>query len=313
MSTTTSFSEISTYHTCRKRRWYQYVKRVPQKVSHKLALGSVVHAGMQAAILAQMKGENIEYAVLESCAKCAAEQPQEETEGLVDASAIALRAVRWLNLTNWETLVIGGKPAVEIALSAKVIDGVDFVTRLDWVARNRDTGQAWSFEFKVRKQLTPEALGEVSLQQATQQYVLAQHGFPIEGAIEFAIRDQLPNQPKQNKDGKMSRAACATDWPTYLAALVAAGLNPADYEDVRIDLESKEWFRLVTQYRTMDECNRIWEAVVVPTTREIQSGLVQPIPVLAKHVCRGCSYLEPCMEDVRGYAAPFEIELEVES
>lgn len=311
MTATTSFSEISAYHTCRKRRWYQYVLRAPQKVSLKLALGSVVHAGLEAAIRACLSGQHIGDAVKSACYNAIAIAPMEEQDALQDASEIALRAVQWLNLTRWETLIIGGKPAIELELSTKIVDGLDFKCRLDWVARDRDTGQVWSFEFKTRAQLTPESLGEISLQQATQQYVLAQHGLPIEGAIEFAIRDHLPNIPKVNKNGSVSRAACATDWPTYLSVLLANGQDPAEYEEIRIDLEAKEWFRIIPQYRTMDECKRTWEAVVIPTAREMYSGQAENIPVLAKHVCRGCPYLEPCMEDVRGYAAPFEIEVEV--
>lgn len=317
-------SEINTYLTCRQRHEYEYIEKAPVRTTERMDFGTVVHAGLEYGLLAAHKGEAWEEALDVGCQTAIDERLEEASKfmnedalqglnvELDEAHIVAGRALRWLDPTKWETLIINGKPAIEIELRAKIVDGIDFGCKQDWVARNKQTGQAWSFEFKARKQLTSDAMGAVSLQQAAYQQALALNGYPIEGAMEFCILAEMPREPKVNKGGDMSRAACATDWATYEAALLREGLDPAEYVDMRSKLDAKEWFRLVPQYRTLGECQRTWDSVVVPIARELDRGGLAPVPVLAKHVCKGCSFIEPCLEKLRGYPASFEIEIEMD-
>ena len=319
-------SEINSYLTCRRRHDYQYNKLIPYEANDRMNFGTVVHAGLEGALIAKHNkiGDPLEvgseYALEKSHHLLAAFNKDDEegytqlSAALADARSVAARAIKWLDVDRWETLVIDGVPAIEISLSlpikTRTRTKLMFGCTQDWVCRDTSNGQCWSFEFKTRKQLTTESLGEVSLQQAAYQYVLHQKGFPIEGAMEFCILAAVPKWPKLNKDGTMSRAACATDWQTYESALLANNLNPDHYSDMRAQLEFKEWFRLVPQYRTIDECERTWNQVVVPIAKEIVSrDRPVVVPVLAKHTCRACSFLERCMEELRGYHISFELEV----
>lgn len=319
---TITFSEISAYLTCRQRHWFEYVMRLPRKPVPHMEFGTMVHIGFEAAMKAQYAGLPWEpaagSAMLAHKDKTLRNQPgdvdvTELSESLTEAMAVAIRALHWLKPELWETATIGGKPAIEIELEIPLADGIKYRCHQDWVARNKQTGQWWAWEFKTRKTLPTVELGEVSLQQALYQYVLHQNGIFIEGAMEFAILAALPKEPKVNKNGTISRAACATDWDTYKSAVLANHGDPAEYKEMRVQLEAKEWFRMIPQYRTIDECKRTWDAVAVPIAHELTHNNVKVVPILARHICRQCSYIETCLEKVRGYHVAIEITEEVEA
>ena len=58
--------------------------------------------------------------------------------------------------------------------------------------------------------------------------------------VYWQVKKAAPRLPSRNKDGKMSRRAMVTTWEVYKGALLEAGLDPADYEDMRDKLSDKE-------------------------------------------------------------------------
>lgn len=74
------------------------------------------------------------------------------------------------------------------------------------------------------------------------------------GAIYNQIRKKIPGQPKLLKDGTaMSRANIDTTWTIYREALVEAGFDPSEYQEMKQKLEQARYFARDPIYRTPHE------------------------------------------------------------
>ena len=98
----------------------------------------------------------------------------------------------------------------------------------------------------------------------------------------------------------MSRALIKTDWETYKAALLEAGLNPDDYLDMAEKLSTVEFFRPAKEYRTLDMVRRVWKEVIGLTAREIRRSTKIVVRNLGQRTCNGCAYRQLCLAELGG-------------
>jgi hypothetical protein len=272
-------------------------------------MGSAVHLGIAHAILTREKEVSIE-TVLQNWALQQFPDGAENEVGLVDtAASIARRAINYLRLDRWETILYNGQPLCEQRITIP-LDGWDgYVAVMDWVARDLETGYIWLIDHKVRSKFLPDESEEINAQMASYQYVLKYIGVPnVKGSMCFQIRDQLPLTPAINKDGSISRMRILTDWPTYQQTVVEAGEDPANYVEMMAKLSDVEFFKMIPAFRADREVQGIWDQIVVPTAGAIKQKRDHYIRSLGTFNCNGCEFRTLCLEDLRGNDTTYILE-----
>jgi hypothetical protein len=96
----------------------------------------------------------------------------------------------------------------------------------------------------------------------------------------------------------MSRVVISTDWETYKAALLEAGLDPALYAAMEAKLKPFE--KLSFTFRSPTEVKATWDdyqdALEDWQTHRHRGPFFRS---LNAHNCQGCVYKEPCTEALR--------------
>jgi hypothetical protein len=276
-----SYSSIAQYGTC-PWRWHAYYVRKLRRAEdpQPMQIGRLVHTGLAAALksIATPLPEG-DLAIDEDYTKYLSERhskldADQRAESLANADLAKRLMRRTLDEINQQGLIVVKDehgPLIERKLEAPLRNWGGFVGYIDAVMRDPQ-GVVWLVDFKVRKAFRDDESEDYSLQSAIYQYLLHHNGVHTDGSIQFQVKNQLPQQPTLNKNGTMSRAACATDWATYCRALERNNLNPEDYEDMREKLATKEWFRLSWTYRTPTLLNGLWHEVVQPAAWSIGSS-----------------------------------------
>jgi len=314
-----SFSQISTYLRCRQEWRYVYQENlVPRVDARPLSLGSAVHMGLATALREYYYGGvPVEDGVrkgVESWKERELAQGdlfEEEIEAIhqvgADAEQIAIRTLRKLPIDEWETVMDpAGIPMIEYHFTVPLKGWGGFHGYIDWVGWHKPTDQIWLVDWKVRGSFQPYEAEEVNLQNAAYQYAIFRIlRKPPVGTITFQISSKPPARPKLNKDGTMSRALIKTDWETYKAALLEAGLDPDDYLDMAEKLSAVEFFRPVKEYRTLHTVRQVWKEVIEPTAREIRRSNKIVARNLGHRTCNGCAYRQLCLAELNGEDAGY--------
>ena len=311
-----SYSSVQTWMKCRQAFAYRYVQGLESLVQDaRPQIGSAVHFALAMSILQGDDDENIAESlrlwVEEEMEKynhlpveIAAEFELALRDQVAQAHPIARRALSSVDRDAWETVRIGGEPAVEWAFE-RTVPGIGvFQGQIDWVARHRPTGLIWLWDYKIRQQFSSHSMEEYNTQMAVYQHVLQEDvGLELAGSITFEVSSKLPRRPDVNKNGTLSRAAINTDWATYLQAIHERGQNPLDYEDMRLKLQDKVFYRALPNYRNRATTQRIWGQFIraaVDMRSVVNGGAIpQVYRSMAPFNCRPCSYNVVCMGQLR--------------
>lgn len=328
---TNSRSQILDYLNCGYRWDLGYRRGISSAgVSEAMDMGSAVHRGFKGAIASYVKRgakwtlKDGAKAITAEVEAWAAEEAKRRGKHLMvehemqiraiadEAPVIARRGVEHFELPKWEVATLNGKPIFEMELMVPLPPWKGFRTIPDLVARERGTKPWYMIDWKSRGSFESDDAEEINLQFSTMQRVLhiRAKNINIVGSLLWQLRSQAPRLPQQNKDGKMSRAYLACDWPTYEAALKAAKLNPADYiEEMKPKLEKYEWFKTLRQHRSLEECEAIWDQIVVP----VSARMAQDPQTIRRFVhqpfgCSGCWARNFCLAELRGDDTDFLLE-----
>jgi hypothetical protein len=331
-----SYSQIETFLTCRYRWFLQYVLGIRPRVrSRPLEIGDAVHRGIAEFMSGRDPDIGIDawYAdLLRSLVVDDEGLNLQAHEMYLTAKAVTARAIAGLfELGYWTHTDVDGNPFVERELLLPVVGWPGgFQTKLDLIAVEPSTSAKWVIDFKTRGgYFTDENDEDASLQNAIYHAAALLNGIDVEGTITFQIKSTPPKRPKLNKpkaDGtvEMSRAAVACDWQTYEAALVEAGLDPADYQEMRTKLDSVEFVKPVFNRRSHQTIENIWNAVVEPAAYSMAGMYRQYLEMglpgerrnmhrhLSPRVCNGCGVQKVCFGDLKGYDVPGILALEFE-
>lgn len=316
-----SFSQIRQFLNCQNQWYLRYVERIKKvEIKRPPTLGSAVHEG----IAARIKGVDAQFRIDAYMENLREElQPYMEmnphliedwevVSGEVETHAMRLVDMwtKWIELDQWETVVHSEYgPMVERRMVEGCYDPVsdynfNMVWIADWVAKHKKTGLTWVIDWKSKTQFAPESHHEFNLQKMMYQLLLWENDIEVCGSRIAQILSKAPSYPKVNKDGSMSRAACATTWEIYENELLKNGLNPEDYADMRGKLKTADdWFNWQYAYRRIEECQNAWASVILPTIRAMkkvrENG--EPIRNLGSLTCtQMCSMGLVCMETLRG-------------
>ena len=319
---TTSYSEISTWAQCRMKHHWQYTRLLEtKKISPLPSIGSCGHE----ALSTYMKGGDWRQSVKDWVKRSTAplwenttppateedefdygsEQNKETINMFEDAGALieqimARYTEKW-DQDNFTVVATEQHFAVPIVgMRTKLIGYWDAIV-MD------ENENLWLMETKFPgEQFYPDDGLDLDMQVGIYQYAAVRLGYPIIGTIYNQALQKFPKVPERNKDGKMSRGSITTDWPTYRAALIAAGLNPADYLDMMDKLKDKEFFRRTYIYRSGLEVKRY--------VKDIQHAIWDMSS--NKHVymcgdrirCQRCQFRELCIETLKGGDVDFLVQ-----
>lgn len=336
-----SQSLLQDFETCQYRfgkiHHENLAKRYPTRP---LAVGTLVHAGLEGFLLAQFKEPKISKSkaravVLDAVANKQREfmnqdyikdhidneWKEEANKNCSDSVEITLRCVAWLGFfsddCDWETVSHHGKPLVEfemlstmkIKVGRKVIE-FDLGGRLDWVARKKSTGRTYLIDFKTRDQMQKPEYDHKQTQSPLYLHLLSEVGIEVHGTATLQIRRALPQKPRQNQTKPkgdtiypMSRESIVTDWETYESALKEAGLDPAAYQDVKAKL--KPFFSLSPEMRSRIEVENVMKDVMRGAVDVLTTSPDQYYRSRYPMNCQGCDFEELCTADLLGHDVDF--------
>jgi len=328
-----SYSQLSTYLSC-KYRWYlQYVLGIrPKMRTAPLEIGDAVHRGLAAFLL----GNDPETGVAEWYKEAIAAQPFEDAElaAKIDeyrdsARIIVTRALAGIEKAGYWSYMNPetGEPYVESSLFVPVPKwDAGLVAKIDWMAFDPSTKTVWITDFKTRNYFTTEQDEWANLQNTIYLAAALFHEIEAVGTLTIQITNTAPKLPKRTKDGGMSRALVACDWETYRDALLEAGLDPADYEaDMKPKLEGREMVRITPVIRSVKSVERIWNEIVEPLAEEMSTqyrmaseGDAALVPYdcvrnMSPRTCNYCGLRSLCHGILRGQDVTDDLSANYES
>lgn len=303
-----SYSQLACWNSCKKKWAYNYKERLVPRVDRpRLDLGSAVHAG----IAFQLRNPNDPMGAAMGVSEFVHEKLEKklteaEEEALMDIGdrATKLAEALYANILEkkYSTYYHQSEPMVECKLESPlpIVGWEGFKGYIDWVAVEEATGHVWLVDFKVRSSFQAQEAEEYSVQMAIYMALMRERGIDVRGSISWQVRDTPPKDPKMTTKGTMSKAKIATTWQHYRDCLIREGLDPADYEEeMKPKCDEIEWFRLSRAYRADAEIRNIWNEVVLPTATSIMRPQHHTRNLVFMS-CRGCSYNELCLEELRG-------------
>lgn len=321
-----SCTQLQAYLSCPRRWSYAYLEGLrPRTERPYLTVGRLIHKGFEAAMRLRAEGcEDVEamvnaglLAIKEEAEGYALEFDGQEVEVLSDAAREACEvfceALPEFDPTRWDVMRVGGVPALELHFWTPCPHTGGLHGYIDAVLRERATGQVWCVDYKFRSRLASEDDERFSLQRAVYARACRDLGVPVTGTLTWQRLRRCEAVPRVLRDGSMSRAKVMCTWPRYREALIAAGLDPADYTEMEGKLAGVEMSREIREVRSDEMLERVWVQIVMPTALEVRrrrewqtAGVpMQCVPALDPMRCRLCSYAELCQAELRGYDADF--------
>lgn len=317
-----SVTQLQGFGACRRRWHYGYVRGLrPRRDRGYLTVGRMVHAGFEAALLMRAAGCESVGEMVDGGLQAIGDEarltlmefdgdPMEAVDGAGrEACAIFEEALPEFDPTRWDVVEVGGRPAVELHFVMPCPPARGLHGYVDSVLRERSTGQVWCVDYKFRGRLADADEERFSLQRAVYARALRDMGVPITGTLTWQRLRRPQAVPRLLRDGTMSRARVLCTWEAYEGHLVDAGLDPADYADMREKLADVEVWRETRELRSDEYLDRVWEEVVAPLTAEAaecrECGHPYPVPTMDPFRCRSCPFCELCQAELRGYDSAY--------
>lgn len=174
-----------------------------------------------------------------------------------------------------------------------------FAGVVDAVLYDRDTGATCVFDWKLHARFTDLEDEQLSSQIALYQHALrVNYGVDAQLGIVYQIKRDPPRKPTKNLDGTMSRRSITSDWPTYEAALIEAGLRPEDYiDEMQPKLAKAEFYRPLMVFRTPAITQIFWDNLLVFARTIIKAD---KYPMALGFSCRRCAFAALCNARIYG-------------
>lgn len=295
----THFSQLLTYKKCRHKHDLAYLERLePSTANPAMLFGTLGHARLADLFLGTSKHSD------EAVARAREDFPDlKEREDLISE---AQRVADWhfpALEKRFAPATHDSHPLVEYSLLTDV-NGKPFGGTPDMVAVDKEDGSVWVLDWKFRSSFLPPDSELLNLQMIVYIKLLRMKGIDVAGSRQVQIRPYLPKQPKVNKDGSVSKAACQTDWLTYAKAVLMAGGNPGEYLDMKAKLDGVTFIDVDSckTLRSEQEIDFFWDNECLPALKEIQERKT-PKPggrIFDQMTCRGCQYRDLCVEEAKG-------------
>lgn len=309
-----SVTKLRTFLRCRKKYHYSYIEKLqPKRKPVSMERGSIIHACLEThykggdwkATLELWKAE-VDSKVLPFMSDKDAEEwatlPQ-EVYRIVNGFLRAFKA-------HDDKLIV-----LEVEKKGVVLlpSGHEFEYRIDRKVKEQDTGDKLVVDTKTSKTVADPALRFVDMQAIGYLWAEQQDtGEDIAGFLWEDVRTKPPTIPKLLTKGTgMTRdKRIDTDWATYRATLLANGLDPKDYEDMREALKGKVFYRRVKQAAPKKLVENVIREIdytarqIAKVHETIDNGANPLFQRTILHDChRTCPFAELCFTELAGQSA----------
>lgn len=267
-----SFSELDAYQRCRLKHHYSYKERLtPIRDNDAMSVGSLFHELIAGALFTYINigyDREFEHMVYEGVDESL---DSLLTEGanpdiISEVRIMMHRSLKEIDvISNWRTVIDATEsadiPCIEYSISVPILNDLDFVGRVDWIAEDVKTGHVYIIDWKTRRSLTAdENASDVVPEDFSMQLPL----------YTFAVAQQLGIQ--------------AIGTITY-----QINSNP----------KARIFTRPVTILRSMSEVMERW-MIATRWVTEINEGKVDVLPNIGYN-CSYCQFKALCLADNRGY------------
>ncbi len=173
----------------------------------------------------------------------------------------------------------------------------DVVAAPDWVALGIGTDHPHLIDWKWRTELTPDSVEpeRFNVQPAFYQRILRAVGINVYSTMTVEGIREEPTVPKVTKSGSLNRSPIRISWSEYEKHVLAAGLDPDDYQDMREKCIPA--FREHRTFRSAVEVDGIWADVIFPVANLIDKTVRNNLPfprVMDPDKCGRCHLREAC-------------------
>lgn len=317
-----SVTKLLTWLRCRMKYYYRYILNLKKKViAVAPARGSIIHTCLEA----HYKGQPWVAAL---------ERWQQDTETNLLPFMTDEQRAEWETIPRDVYRIVQGYLraftahdqqfdvlAVEHEDTVELPSGITLEYRLDRLLREKATDMLFILDSKSIAQIPTDNIRFTDVQSVVYIWAHAKRiGKDIAGLIWDYIRTKAPVVPKLLQKGGLSRdKSIDTDWPTYLAAIQANGLNPVDYEDMRAILAEKAFYKRVKQAKPVALMQQMLTEVDY-TSRQIQAthklindGRSVIFPRTLLHSCSwDCEFAELCFAQLAGQSGEWIINASYE-
>ena len=306
-----SFSQISSYKSCKFKWYYNNILRIEsRRLRPTISFGSCGHKILEA----HYRGKDIEEAAIKWQKDMVSSSEywfEEEIEDMKVLADNALKSVKHYLLyhpedRDWVVLDVEKEYKVVVeGMSGIVVHGFfDVVIR-----ENKDSKNIWIVEHKFPTSLKSEDNLDL-IQQLKMYDWAARKVYQKQGSVKGCIYNQIlgkaPSEPTINKNGSMSRADIATTWEVYCDALIKAGLNPVDYMEMEEKLRQKTFWQR-NKILTTDVERRNFVVDLKSVIWEMNKKGNHMFGAYS-FICDGCEFRELCIEHLKGGDIEFIIE-----
>ncbi len=285
-----SYSRAYTFNKCRTLYDFKYIQKIKilPKDMHvdsweRMFRGTCIHGACEAAFLKQDPVAFVKQIVVDERAKgLSPDQLALLDEIESDSLSVAADFLEWLPVTDWEPVMVQGKPLVEVELRLPIAGWPGgFVGYADLIARHIPTGRVFCLDWKSKARFTSEGDWFFSIQDSLYRKVLKEQlGVDCVGSAYCEIKPVPPKRAPRN------------------LRVDAGGVS-----GVRESSDGR--FRFTPLSRSVGYLDNVWEdfqrQAVVMSRFTSQDAYTNQ----SAFSCRGCEYLTLCQgrlgnHDVQG-------------
>ena len=198
-------------------------------------------------------------------------------------------------------------PLVEYKINYP-IEGTDFIFSgvVDAVVIDNLNGHIVVLDWKTKSNFIREDDELMNMQVGLYQYALQQMGLQISRGLVYQIKSSIrrPNLNKPDKNGvaAMSRRIITTTWGVYEAGLIAANLDPMEYDDIKHVLSENEGdlFLPLNIYRSPSLLTNLWNQLKIQLSHIVADTGDRAMAL--GFSCYSCPFKQLCHYKMEGWS-----------
>jgi len=275
-----SVSKITAFQRCPKKAYYKYHLKLRRKTKNpRPLLGVIGHRCLEYHNTGKNWAEPITIALA-----AFNDLPAEIATEYAHIPTTLLKVLRgYFHLYREDSECVRAEMKFSVPTpGGNTIEGI-----MDRVCKDAN-GDIWLRDYKFVKQIPGDTVRFYDLQTLMYFYAAQQMGLNPVGVEFDYIRSTPPRQPDVLKNGTISRAAIDTDPETYMRAVISAGFDPKDYEDMLDKLKGNKFyqrFRVPKPDKTVASMVKDFDS----SCAYLQVALNRPAS-MARRMCRDCSW-----------------------
>lgn len=341
------WSSIGAFMKCQRRYEYAYFRKLVRKgrPSRPLLLGSVVHAGLQGALVHSYTDPNATDRELVKAAILGTQLYRRQNQDMkavdwkgerdenyfiawMDVMKTAEQILsyqvpriglgkRWRVASTSDVFGAENAPMVEYNFHAMLDKDTELTGTIDAVMRDTETGELVLFDWKTRGAMPDERLVDMDGQLKFYAMALELMGSaPIRRVVQYQIKNTAPKPAElTEKKKQVSRGNISSTWEVWSASLIGLGYNPNDFLDMRDKLPHEREFTNPIETMLNDVIINRYTQNVLMIARAVRfaetNGEFPALQSIAN--CKYCEFAPVCSIGEAGGNVDFVMQTEYET